>query len=118
MTVPFKKCPACNSVWDSREGFLSDPDLKIIGYQVDFINLTEGLFYFSHSCKGTLAMAAGDFADLYGGPIFAERVTGSYECPIYCQRKDDLTPCPVECECAYVREIIQIVRNWRKDLKT
>jgi hypothetical protein len=24
-------------------------------------------------------------------------------------------PCPSQCECAYIREILQIIRNWPKN---
>jgi hypothetical protein len=43
-----------------------------------------------------------------------ERKTGTEECPGYCLHQDELQPCPARCECAYVREIIQIIRNWPK----
>jgi len=86
----------------------------LIGYQSDFKELEAGLFLFNHSCKGTLAIEAGEFADLYDGPIFSGRAIGSYECPDYCRRKDKLKPCTVKCECAYVREIMQIVKDWAK----
>ena len=113
--VPFKVCPLCDAVWGSRDDFLRDPDLELIGYQVDFRELTAGLFLLNHSCNGTLAIEAHDFEDLYDGPIFKERSTGSEDCPRYCLHQDELEPCPAECECAYVREIVQVGRNWEKD---
>jgi hypothetical protein len=62
-----------------------------------------------------LAIRAGAFEDLYNGPVFKKRVTGSEECPEYCLHEDELLPCPNQCECAYVREVIQIVKNWPKN---
>ena len=110
----FKKCTVCGFQWALLDDFLRDPNIVIIGYQVLFENLTEGLFLFNHSCKGTLAISAGVFSDLYDGPIFTERATGSEDCPSYCLNKDELRPCPVQCECAYVREIIQVIKNYQK----
>ncbi len=111
----FKKCSCCGFEWGTRKNFLSDPSIDVIGYQVHFENLREGTFLFMHhTCKSTLANHAGDFQDLYDGPIFAENALGKEECPNYCLVHDELRPCPVRCECAYVREVIQIVKNWPK----
>jgi hypothetical protein len=107
----FKKCPNCGVEWSKRTSFLEDPALELIGYQVNFKELEAGLLLFNHSCHSTLAVPAHQFADLYDGPIFAERATGSEECPEYCLHQDELRACPAQCECAYVREIIQVVRN-------
>ncbi len=110
----FKKCSKCRFAWLTREAFLGDPNLTIIGYQVHFQELTAGLFLFNHSCDTTIAVKAGRFHDLYAGPIFGDSLAGTADCPEYCLRKRELRPCPAKCEFAYVREIIQIIRNWPK----
>ena len=111
----FKKCTCCGNPWFTREEFLSDNQLDFVGYQVNFANLELGYFLFNHLlCQSTIAIPAGMFKDLYDGPIFAERKTGHEDCPGYCNDRDVLAPCGTECECAYVREIIQIVRRWPK----
>ena len=112
--TPFRTCPVCNKVWETRNDFLDDPDIELSGYQVHFKDLTEGLFLFNHSCKNTLALKAGLFADLYDGPIFEEQLTGTEDCPEYCLKKHELRPCPNKCECAYVREIMQLIMAWPK----
>ena len=111
----FKKCTVCGFQWASRDDFLRDPGIELIGYQVNFEELKEGFFLFNHTCKGTLALMANEFCDLYDGPIFKERATGSESCPGYCLHKNELQPCPALCECAYVREIIQIIKNLHPD---
>lgn len=110
----FKRCPSCEVIWTSRGSFLNDPDVCLIGYQAGFKNLTKGLFYFNHSCKSTLTVYVHDFQALYDGPVYSERKTMLDECPGHCLYKDNLEPCPEECECAYVREIAQIIKNWDK----
>jgi len=107
----FKRCNNCGTEWKTRKAFLNDKDLVITGYQAHFEKLTLGLFLFNHSCKTTLAVAAGEFQDLYKGPVFAERLTGSDQCPGHCLHQDELDPCPAHCECAYIREIIQLIKN-------
>ena len=110
----FKRCSNCGFQWKTRDEFLSDPKLEIIGYQTNFKNLTLGLFYFNHECRGTFTVQAGVFEDLYDGPIFKKRATGSEECPADCLYKDKLKPCPVQCECSCVREIVQIIKYFNK----
>ena len=115
-STSFKTCTKCGFVWPERLSFLSDPQLRIVGYQVDFDELVAGLFLFNHSCGTTFSVKAGDFRDLYNGPIFKERLNGTEKCPSYCLYQNDLHPCPAKCECAYVLEITQVVLNWPKTL--
>jgi hypothetical protein len=111
----FKKCPACAFDWLTRDNFLKDPLVVIIGYQAHFEDLKSGLFLFNHhSCKGTLSIHAGAFTDLYDGTVFSERATGGEQCPGYCLHQNELRPCPAKCECAYVRQVIQLIKNWPK----
>jgi hypothetical protein len=108
----FKSCSCCDAEWSTREAFLRDPSIVVIGYQVDFEELRLGYFLFNHErCRTTIALRAREFLDLYDGPVFSERRTGSDECPGYCLRSDELARCPVACECAFVREVLQIVRS-------
>ena len=111
----FKKCTCCDYPWLSRGEFLADIQLVFVGYQVNFSNLELGYFLFNHTaCQSTIAVPAGYFKDLYDGPIFSERKTNSENCPGYCCERDAFGRCEQECECAYVREIIHIVRQWPK----
>ena len=108
----FKSCTFCHAVWPSRDAFADDPDLKPTGYMANFDRLELGIFLFDHlPCRTTLALAADKFRDLYDGPVYTEPKTGSDECPGYCFDKDELRPCPVECECAYVREVLNVIAS-------
>ncbi len=112
--TPFKLCKVCKTEWGSREDFLSDPDIELVGYQVHFEKLTMGILHFNHSCESTLAFYADDFIDLYDGPVFTERATGGDDCPGHCLHEHNLEPCPSQCECASVREYLQITKEWQK----
>jgi len=113
----YKKCTMCDFIWERQEDFLRDPTLNVIGYQADFKDLQAGFFLFDHKCRTTLAIPAKAFHNLYDGPIFAERHTGEEDCPSYCLLPKELRPCPAQCECAYVREILQIVKDWPKKMR-
>ena len=110
----FKNCPVCGVCWQSRKAFLVDPDLTYLGYQAHFEALTTGLFFFNHTCKTTLALEVKQFRDLYDGPVFTERQTGTDACPGHCLYRESIEPCPAQCECAFVRELIQIIVSWPK----
>jgi hypothetical protein len=111
----FKTCPHCGKTWPDRAVFLEDPGLEVIGYQVDLEAIERGLFLFNHhDGKTTLAVPAGRFKDLHHAPFFSERKTGSESCPGYCLRLHELEPCPAECACAWVRDVLQIIRQGTK----
>jgi hypothetical protein len=114
----FKICTCCGEPWHSRESFLKDQNIQLVGYQVNFGALELGYFLFNHlACESTIAIPAGLFRNLYDGPVFSQRFTDSEECPGYCIHKEELDPCPTKCECAYVREVLQSIRQWPKAAK-
>jgi hypothetical protein len=114
MTTSFKTCPSCKTVWASQEKFISDAGLKLNGYKADFEKLEYGLFFFTHtvpSCQSTMVIEVSDFLNLYTGPRYTERKTDTEECPGYCKDKEQLSRCEALCECAFVREICNIIRE-------
>jgi hypothetical protein len=110
----FKTCPCCALTWRSREEFLADPNLDLNGYQVNFKRLEGGMFLFTHNveaCRSTMTIMIEAFRDLYAGEIYEENKANSEECPRYCMHQGQLARCNARCECAYVREILQIVKE-------
>lgn len=107
----FLQCTRCGHAWASRDDFLRDPNISLIGYQVSFIELRAGFFLFNHNCFTTLSLRVDQLTDLYDGPIFKDHAERAEHCPEYCLHKRDLRPCPVRCECASVREIIQAIQK-------
>jgi hypothetical protein len=115
---PFKVCSLCGHVWPSRGDFLSDPDIVLDGYQADFDVLLEGFFIFIHdlpACRTALAVDVGPLRDLYEGQVFPERKTDTVDCPRFCFDPQEVSSCPNACECAHVRELLQIIREWPKE---
>lgn len=114
--MDFKSC-SCGMRWQSREEFLSDPHIEIAGYQVDFEHVQEGFFLFNHlrhGCRTTLSVQAGQFFDLYDGPVFRERPIGVAGCDGMCFHHADMRRCPARCECAFAREVLHVVSTWEK----
>jgi hypothetical protein len=110
----FKKCPLCLHCWKTRKEFLDDRTLKLNGYQADFEEIDDGLFFFTHQvedCFSTMAVMSVDFHDMYTGIKYPKRKTGSDECPGHCLKKDQFDRCDAECEYAFVREILHLIRE-------
>ena len=113
----FLKCSTCGHQWESREDFISDPLVKLIGYQVNFEDLQSGFFMFNHlaeTCRTTISLRTGLFSDLYHGEIFRERLTGSSECPGYCLYRNNLQSCPARCDCNFIRGVMQAILKYPK----
>jgi hypothetical protein len=119
----FKMCPFCKQGWPSRDEFLSDADIVLVGYQPHFKNMEEGLFLFNHLiCTSTLSVNSQKFRDLYTGPFYTSNKLNSDElnyddCPDFCLFKNKMYGCLQQCERAFVSEVIQILTMWRKEEK-
>ena len=112
--MSFKKCTSCGEEWQSQTAFLADPNVSLLGLQVNFEDLLEGLILFNHSCKTTFSVQVSKFEDLYSGPKYIESATGTDECPGYCLNERELQPCPAKCCCTFVREILQEIKHFPK----
>ena len=51
----FKKC-SCGCKWKSREDFITDPNIKMLGYQKSYSTTIADMYLFNHSCHNTLAV--------------------------------------------------------------
>ena len=110
----FKICPMCATEWKTLNDFVNDQSLEINGYRADFEKLEWGLFYFTHQkqeCFSTMVIEANEFLSLYSGKEYTERRTGQEDCPGYCLDKEQLNRCDALCECAFNREVIQIIKE-------
>jgi hypothetical protein len=110
----FKICSMCFTKWETRDDFIDDPLLYINGYQAHFERLEGSLFYFTHQkedCYSTIAIKAEEFLSLYSGKKYKERRTNNEDCPQYCFEKVQLDRCDAFCECAFNREVIEIIKT-------
>lgn len=115
----FKVCPKCEMIWKNRDDLLNDPEIDLVGYQVNFKDLKAGVFMFNHeTCETTLSIRAELFLDLYSGPLFRERKTGTDSCPGYCLYEQNMMTCPAKCECAYVRTILHKIKTGKAVLES
>jgi hypothetical protein len=104
----------CSTQWNTLDQFLDDKSLELNGYQADFEKPEWSLFYFTHhieGCYSTMVIEAKQFLGLYSGKKYTERRTGMEDCPGYCLDKEQLNRCDALCECAYNREVMQIIKE-------
>lgn len=112
--APFKACPTCGHIWQSRNDFIMDGDVNIVGYQSNISDIEKGMFLFNHNienCGSTIALHVKSFMDLYTGPTFPEPKAGTGECEKRCLEYSDIERCNADCRFAYIREIMQFLRK-------
>jgi len=111
--VPFKICPCCQEVWQTRDDFLEDMHLQLNGYKADFAKLEYGLFFFTHQkegCYSTMALEVADFLDLHRGTVCEHNRDYDENCPRSCRQKRKLEARQDVCECAFAREVCDLVK--------
>ena len=114
-TGVFGWCSACGHRWSTREELLTDPEIHLMGYAVNFESIGQGLFLFSHEvCLSTVGVEVASFLDLHEGPVYEQLMTGSDECPRFCLEERNLNPCNAPCRCAFVRDVLTSVAAWKK----
>ena len=110
----FKTCSNCQAVWKNIEGLLADPEIVLAGYQVHPDDLEGGLFFFTHQkegCNTTLAIPVTEFLCLNDRPLLEKRDKELCIGSEFCVHESDLSPKPMKCECAWVREILQTIKE-------
>ena len=113
---PFKICPKCDHEWETRDDFLQDASLFLIGFQAGYDESDRGLYLLNHlrekeKCNTTIAVEVENFMSLYDGPMYEDVIAGSAACSGHCAKVDDLTRCSVSCRNAIAREIMLKVFN-------
>ncbi len=62
----FKKCPMCDNIWSSKEEFLGDKNITLVGYQKYMGSYGGGYLLFKHKtkfCGTTIAIKASSFSN-------------------------------------------------------
>lgn len=110
----FKTCPCCATEWPTKSTLLSDPSLKLHGYQRSYKNREVGVLLFTHlnpSCGSTMALDVSEFSDLFTGANYCVDKALSPECPRYCVDPNFAVQRDTFCECGYVRDIMCSIRT-------
>ena len=111
----FKECYKCRFQWPTREDFLKDSAVEILGYQVFFEDLKKGMLLFNHSCGTTTAVHISQFLDLLDTPSSLERHPDGRDCPGRCQTRNIMNPCSPDCRCAFISRLINRIKGSEKN---
>jgi hypothetical protein len=113
----FKQCGKCAKKWETINDIIMDPELSIIGYQVNLKKPSEGLVLFLHSsgdCNSTLGIKVFYFHPIYKKAITDIPIVRPTNCPGYCLDEKNFEKClEFECNGNYVRNLIQIINEKR-----
>ena len=112
----FKLCNKCKTEWKSRDYFLNDPNIVMIGFMANNDNYKRGAYLFNHilpdgSCNTTLGVFVYNFLDMYGGKGHDKLKMGMDECSGLCVNIYELENCTAHCRNAIARIIMQEILN-------
>ena len=107
----FKFCKKCKTGWKTRELFLNDPNVVLIGFMANNDDYEKGIYLFNHvlpddSCNTTLGLFVKGFMDMYDGDIYTDLKMGTDKCSGHCAKVDLIEECNVPCRNAVARKIM------------
>lgn len=124
----FKTCPLCSTSWYTIDDFIRDSEIEVIGYQPHPEKTGAGLFIFGHRhCNSSISVQLEALSDLQVcltqdadsvyiiGPDMIQEENSTEVCYTNCLRKTDSSNGNKRCECAYVREVIQLIKHLPKN---
>ncbi len=112
----FKLCSRCKTEWNSRDDFLNDPNIVMIGFMANNDNYKRGAYLFNHklpddSCNTTIGLFVYNFLDMYSGEKYEQLKMGTDECSGHCVNIHELENCSANCRNAIARKIMQEILN-------
>ena len=74
----FKTCSCSKTPWFSRDEFLADGNIYLVGYQANFGDFVLGLFLFNHlTCQSTIGIPASCWGKCSPASKFCDRVVAA-----------------------------------------
>ena len=106
---PFRTCGMCHKQWPTRQDFLADPGLRLLGLQAVPHHPDGNLLVFEHDCGTTVSVLAWRLRDLApaGAPGEASLplLYGTEGCNGFCNRLEELSACDRACSNARDRRL-------------
>jgi hypothetical protein len=114
----------CRKAWATREDFLEDPSLKLLGLQVVAELPDANLIVWEHECGTSVSVLARRMHDLLSPPVDGDTwplplLLNSPDCQQLCTSLENLLACDRPCRNAFDRRVmawlVQMVerRGWR-----
>ncbi len=106
---PFRACGMCHKQWATRQDFIADPKLRLLGLQAVPHHADGNLLVFEHDCGTTVSVLAWRLRDLLPAEDRGEEglplLYGSEGCKGYCTRLEELSACDRSCSNARDRRL-------------
>lgn len=108
----FKLCNKCKTQWKTRDDFLNDPNIVLIGLMANKDDYKKRAYLFTHrlpgdSCNTSIGLFVLNFLDMYNGEMYDTLKMGTDECFGHCLTIKELGNCSAHCRNAIAREIMQ-----------
>jgi DNA-binding CsgD family transcriptional regulator len=111
----FQCCLGCKVLWSLRSQFLSDREVKFLGYERNQPVDAPGSLLFVHErCGSKLGLPLESFRGLTRAPLTAESCAARGEKAEHCLAQTSATECPLKCVCAFVWQTSHLIRDWPK----
>jgi hypothetical protein len=107
--LPFRTCGMCRKPWATRQDFITDPSLRLLGLQAVPDYPDANLLVYEHDCGTSVSVLASRLRDLVAaeepGEAELPLLRGSEECGGFCNRLESLEACGRRCRNARDRRL-------------
>ncbi|HXK01112.1 MAG TPA: hypothetical protein VMS37_01840 [Verrucomicrobiae bacterium] len=114
---PFKVCGSCRRAWPTWDGFVQDPDVRLLGLQSLATHPGSNLIVFEHSCGSSISVLARRLRHLLPEPDSGAPLPvlfGTAECRGHCRSLQDLEACDAPCANVRDRALVLLIHCLKK----
>jgi len=111
---PFRICPGCDHVWNTRSDLMNERDLEFTGFQTFPVMPEKGLFLLTHlkpNCHSTFSVPIVRMVDLPTDLNNRPLNWRKQGCGGHCGRISDLSGCNAPCRNAPARQVAAALRD-------
>jgi hypothetical protein len=116
MTEAFQTCGACRYSWSTWDAFVTDPEVRLRGFQAVIHMPDINLLVFEHGCGSSISILTRRLRYLLprrsDGPTI--RLLKTEQCRGHCLVLGDMEMCDAPCSNAPDRELIRIVQRIKR----
>ena len=114
---PFKVCGSCKGAWPTWEGFIRDPNVRLLGLQSLVTHPEANLLVFEHSCGSSISILTRRLRHVLHEPeagSAAVSLMGTEQCRRHCLMLEDLETCDAPCINALDRRLILMAQKMKE----
>ena len=120
-SAPFRTCGMCRKTWATREDFLEDPGIRLLGLQAVPELADANVLVFEHECGTSVSVLAHKLRDLLA-PAEAHDATlpllyGTEACQKLCTNIASRSTCDRPCRNAYDRRLSTGIADRKERLR-